>query len=70
LLSLSLCFIFFSPGLLLVNSRTESMTSWLKLKDSGRLIKVPGHESNPLRANIVIHIFYKSLVYFAKQKQF
>jgi hypothetical protein len=29
-----------------------------------------GLENTTLRANIVFHIFYKSFVYFAKQKQF
>jgi hypothetical protein len=31
------------------------------------LLKMPGLENTPLRANIVFHIFYKSLVYFVKQ---
>jgi hypothetical protein len=31
---------------------------------------MPGLENTPLRTNIVIHISYKSLVYFVKQKQF
>jgi hypothetical protein len=34
------------------------------------LLKMPGLENSPLKANIVIHIFYKSLVYCVKQKQF
>jgi hypothetical protein len=32
------------------------------------LLKVAGLENSPLRANIVIHVFYKLLVYSAKQK--
>jgi hypothetical protein len=35
----------------------------------GILLNMPGLENSPLRANIVINIFYKSLVYFVKQKQ-
>jgi hypothetical protein len=31
---------------------------------------MPGLENNPLKANIINHVGYKSLAYFAKQKQF
>jgi hypothetical protein len=37
-------------------------------QDSDISLKMPCLENNPLRANIIIHIFYKSLVYFSKQK--
>jgi hypothetical protein len=31
---------------------------------------MPGLENTPLRTNIIIHNFYRSLVYIAKQRQF
>jgi hypothetical protein len=34
------------------------------------VLKMPGFKNSPLRANIVINIFYKSLLYFTKQKLF
>jgi hypothetical protein len=40
---------------------------WLKLsKILNILLKMPGLQNTPLRANTVIHVFYKSLAYFLK----
>jgi hypothetical protein len=50
-------------------SRDEWDHDWSsKILDN--LLIMPGPENNPSKANIIIHIFYKSLVYFTKQKQF
>jgi hypothetical protein len=49
--------------------KTKEIHGWSsKIVDI--LLKKPGLENSPLKANIEIHIFYKSLVYFMKQKQF